>query len=110
MLSMQGARAAPDDTLETFPRTRVTSIIDNVRRITSADGVDELKAIPIGGIQQWVSIRGRSRSNPILLFIHGGPASTEMPASWIFQSAWDDYFTVVQWDQRGAGKTYVAND
>ena len=59
---------------------------------------------------QWISVRGRDRRNPILLFIHGGPASTEMPVSWLYQSGWEDYFTVVQWDQRGAGKTYVAND
>jgi pimeloyl-ACP methyl ester carboxylesterase len=55
-------------------------------------------------------VRGRDRSNPILLMIHGGPASPEMPTSWWFQNAWEDYFTVVQWDQRGAGKSYGAND
>ena len=64
----------------------------------------------IGGIEQWISVRGHDRRNPILLFVHGGPASTEMPVSWLYQSGWEDYFTVVQWDQRGAGKTYVAND
>ena len=42
--------------------------------------------------------------------IHGGPASPEMPSSWFFQNGWEDYFTVVQWDQRGAGKSYNAND
>src|SRR3546814_10586812 len=53
---------------------------------------------------------GRDRRNPILLFIHGGPASTEMPVNWLYQGAWEDYFTVVQWDQRGAGKTAASND
>ncbi len=33
-----------------------------------------------------------------------------MPTSWTFQNPWEDYFTVVQWDQRGAGKSYNAND
>jgi proline iminopeptidase len=99
-----------DEAPATFPREKVTSIIDGVRKITTADGIEELKAIPIGGIQQWISVRGRSRNNPILLFIHGGPASTEIPASWVFQGPWEDYFVVVQWDQRGAGKTYAAND
>lgn len=42
--------------------------------------------------------------------IHGGPASPEMPSSWFFQNSWEDYFTVVQWDQRGSGKSYNAND
>ena len=33
-----------------------------------------------------------------------------MPTSWYFQRGWEEYFTVVQWDQRGAGSTYAAND
>jgi pimeloyl-ACP methyl ester carboxylesterase len=100
----------PDNELSTFPRERVTSILNDVRKVATADGIEELKAVPIGGIQQWISVRGRSRDNPILLFLHGGPASTEMPAAWTFQGPWEDYFVVVQWDQRGAGKTYTAND
>jgi proline iminopeptidase len=99
-----------DDAPPTFSREKVTSIIDGVRKITTVDGVEELKAVQIGGIPQWISVRGRSRNNPILLFLHGGPASTEIPASWVFQGPWEDYFVVVQWDQRGAGKTYAAND
>lgn len=70
-------------------------------------GIQELKSIEIGGIQQWISIRGTDRDNPILLFVHGGPGSPMMPLSWTFQRPWEDYFTVVQWDQRGAGKTYA---
>jgi proline iminopeptidase len=69
-----------DEAPATFPRDKVTAIIDGVRKITTAEGIEELKAIPIGGLQQWISVRGRSRNNPILLFIHGGPASTEIPA------------------------------
>ena len=85
-------------------------IIREARRITSPNGIEELRAVEIGGIKQWISVRGRDRRNPILLFIHGGPASTEMPVNWLYQGAWEDYFTVVQWDQRGAGKTAASND
>ena len=91
-------------------RTPVQKILRDVRRIPSPPGIEETRAVRIGGIEQWISVRGKDRRNPILLFIHGGPASTEMPVSWLYQSGWEDYFTVVQWDQRGAGKTYVAND
>jgi proline iminopeptidase len=91
-------------------RTPVQKILRDVRRIPSPAGIEETFPVRIGGIAQWISVRGRDRRNPILLFIHGGPASTEMPVSWLYQSGWEDYFTVVQWDQRGAGKTYVAND
>jgi len=91
-------------------RTPVQKILRDVRRIPAPPGIEETRAVRIGGIDQWISVRGRDRRNPILLFIHGGPASTEMPVSWLYQSGWEDYFTVVQWDQRGAGKTFVAND
>ena len=91
-------------------RTPAQKILRDVRRVTSPQGIEETRAVHIGGIEQWISVRGHDRRNPILLFVHGGPASTEMPVSWLYQSGWEDYFTVVQWDQRGAGKTYVAND
>jgi proline iminopeptidase len=71
-------------------------------------GISELKEVEIGGIKQWISIRGNDRANPILLFIHGGPGAPMMPESWAFQRPWEDFFTVVQWDQRGAGKTFSA--
>lgn len=69
-------------------------------------GIDELKAIELGGIKQWINVRGNDPANPILLFLHGGPGSPMMPESWTFQRPWEDFFTVVQWDQRGAGKTF----
>jgi proline iminopeptidase len=72
-------------------------------------GINELKAVDLGGIKQWISVRGNNPGNPILLFIHGGPGSPMMPESWIFQRPWEDFFTVVQWDQRGSGKTFSAS-
>jgi proline iminopeptidase len=71
-------------------------------------GINELKMVEIGGIPQWISVRGNNPANPILLFLHGGPGSPMMPESWTFQKPWEDFFTVVQWDQRGAGKTFSA--
>jgi proline iminopeptidase len=91
-------------------RAEAASIIGEARRIVSPNGVEELLEIPIGGTKQWISVRGRDRGNPVLLMIHGGPASPEMPSSWYFQNGWEDYFTVVQWDQRGSGKSYRSND
>lgn len=80
------------------------------RAITSTHGIDSLEAVTIGGIKQWVQVRGRDVNNPILLFIHGGPGIAFIPLSGSFQDSWEEYFTVVQWDQRGAGKTYASND
>jgi pimeloyl-ACP methyl ester carboxylesterase len=83
--------------------------IARARAVHSPDGIDSLEPVSIGGITQWIEIRGQSAKNPILLFIHGGPGSAFLPFARIFQSPWEKYFTVVQWEQRGAGKTYSAN-
>lgn len=92
-----------------YKRAELTKIVDDLRWIDTMRGVNETREVEIGGIRQWISIRGRDRRNPILLFVHGGPASPTWPNSWFFQTPWEDYFTVVQWDQRGAGKTAAAN-
>ena len=67
--------------------------------------VDEAAFVPIGGIEQWITIRGQDRANPVLLFLHGGPG--DVTSCWTFSlfAPWEKYFTVVQWDQRGAGRT-----
>lgn len=96
-------------TSPTTSRDEVTRIQASTRKIVSPLGIDELVQVRIGGIDQWLSIRGKDRRNPILLFLHGGPGSPMMPEAYTFQTPWEDYFTVVQWDQRGAGKTYRAN-
>ncbi|HVZ92731.1 MAG TPA: alpha/beta hydrolase [Rhizomicrobium sp.] len=93
-----------------FNRNDARAIIRDLQKVVTPRGIDETTAVPINGSRQWITVRGRDRKNPILLFIHGGPAAPEMPTSWTFQNGWEDYFTVVQWDQRGAGKTYNAND
>jgi len=73
--------------------------------IRSAKGIDEAGYVNIGGIEQWVTIRGQDRANPVLLFLHGGPG--DVTSCWTFRmfDPWEDHFTVVQWHQRGAGRT-----
>jgi pimeloyl-ACP methyl ester carboxylesterase len=94
----------------TYHREDVAKVVADLRLIDTTRGIDELRAIDVGGIKQWISVRGRDRRNPILLFVHGGPGSPMMPAGWVFQTPWEEFFTVVQWDQRGAGKTAASND
>lgn len=62
----------------------------------------------IGGIEQWIQIGTESTANPALLFLHGGPggSSRAAVAAW---KRWEKYFTVVHWDQRGAGLTFGRN-
>ena len=77
----------------------------HVFAIRSPKGILEAMFIPIGGIEQFVLIRGEDRSNPVILFLHGGPGLATSPLYPWFIS-WEKHFTLVQWDQRGAGKTY----
>ncbi len=86
------------------------AIIGDVQKIVTPNGIDQTLILEIGGTRQVVNIRGANRDNPILLYIHGGPGSVEMPMAWTFQRPWEDFFTVVQWDQRGAGRSYPLND
>ena len=76
--------------------------------IDRPSGIREEHFITIGGIEQWITIRGQDRSNPVLLLLHGGPGSPYTPFnSWLGE--WEQCFTVVQWDQRGGGKTFRKN-
>ncbi len=77
-------------------------------RINPATGIEVQEKITLGGMEQWISIRGQNRNNPILLFLHGGPGVSLMP----FQPVWADLekrYTVVHWDQRGCGKSWSLN-
>jgi proline iminopeptidase len=91
-------------------RAEATAIIANARNIVTPNGVEWLEKVRIGGIDQWVSIRGTDRRNPVLLYIHGGPGYVSLPMSWWFSRGWEERFTVVQWDQRAAAKTYLLSD
>lgn len=86
------------------------AIVADINRIVTPTGVQETFEATLGGARQVVNVRGADRTNPILLFIHGGPAAVEMPIAWAFQRPWEDRFTVVQWDQRGAGRSFLLND
>ena len=76
--------------------------------IATPNGVQEASFVRIGGIDQWISTRGEDRANPVVLFLHGGPGNSILPLEPVFH-AWESHFTMVQWDQRGAGKTYGRN-
>ena len=86
------------------------ALVGDLDRIVTPHGVQESFIATLGGARQYVSVRGADRANPIILYVHGGPASFELPISWSFQRPWEDFFTVVQWDQRAAGKSFLLND
>ncbi|MFI6737270.1 alpha/beta fold hydrolase [Nonomuraea sp. NPDC050451] len=77
-------------------------------RITTGHGIDQCGFVRIGGIDQWISIRGEDLRNPVILEIHGGPGASNL----IYTArtrGWERHFTIVRWDLRGAGKTFTHN-
>lgn len=75
-------------------------------KVTSPDGIDEAKYIAVNGAQEWVTIRGQNRNNPVVLFLHGGPAEANSEFGELYLPYEKDY-VFVQWDQPGAGMTYI---
>ncbi len=74
-------------------------------RVRAAEAIDQTAYVPLGGIEQWISIKGDNAANPVLLVVHGGPADVQWPNAGKY-IPWQKAFTVVQWDQRGAGHTF----
>lgn len=70
------------------------------------DSIEALETLTINGNTQWLHIRGRDRTNPLLVIFHGGSGDSQIGWFDHIQRPWEDFFTVVQWDQRGAGKSY----
>ena len=70
--------------------------------------IQETRFVTLGGIEQWITIRGGNRANPVLLILHGGPGDAQSSLRSTY-AVYEKDFTIVQWDQRGAGKTYAKN-
>lgn len=70
--------------------------------------IDKEAYIKINGIEQYVMIKGEKLSNPVLLYLHGGPGLSGIGKEPLIKN-WEKLYTVVYWDQRGAGKTYEKN-
>lgn len=76
--------------------------------IAGPESVASLEQIRLGGVDQWVLIRGRDRTRPVVLFLHGGPGMPAMFLAHSFQRGWEHDFVVVHWDRSGAGKSFAA--
>ena len=76
--------------------------------IIKPKGINSLEKINLGGIDQWVLIRGWEKSNPVLLFLHGGPGAPLFTyAREIGVTAkLEQHFVMVYWEQRGTGKSF----
>jgi pimeloyl-ACP methyl ester carboxylesterase len=76
--------------------------------ITTPNRIVEQRFAKVGGIDQWIQLRGEDRDNPVLLVLHGGPGWPNAVFTLPLRP-WEQHFTVVQWDHRGAGKTLRRN-
>lgn len=105
-----GTAALAQTCAESPPCMRARAAMADLMHIGAPEGVQETYQAQIGGIAQWINVRGQDRANPMILFVHGGPASPSMPTTWQWQRPIEEYFTVAHYDQRGVGKTLRAND
>ena len=84
--------------------------------LTGSDGeplpgsIATLEKVRLGGHDQWISIRGQSTDNPVLLYLSGGPGQSDLPFSRVLFEDLTEDLIVVGWDQRGTGKSYPALD
>jgi len=75
----------------------------------SQTSIDSTGILTVGGIKQFVSIKGKDNRNPLLLFLHGGPGNSVIHYAEKFTHKLQEHFIVVQWDQRNVGKTLSLN-
>ena len=61
-------------------RAEAVAIVRELRRIVSPNGIERATTVRIGGIDQFITIRGEDRRNPVLVILHGGPGFVETPA------------------------------
>lgn len=80
--------------------------------ILGADGqnlpgsIASLEKVKLGGVDQWLIIRGHDVNKPVLLFLSGGPGASESARVLRFNSELEKHFVFVIWEQRGCGKSY----
>jgi pimeloyl-ACP methyl ester carboxylesterase len=91
-------------------RDHLRAAYADIGQIVSEHGIDEARFVELGGAPQWITIKGQDRRAPILLYLHGGPGGAISDYAYAFQRTWEDYFTVVHWDQRGFGRSAGEGD
>ncbi len=71
-----------------------------------AGSLSEKVRIRVTGVEQGMVIRGQDESNPVLLWVHGGPGMPDYFLTQDYPTGLEDLFTIVWWDQRGAGLSF----
>lgn len=74
--------------------------------INGTNSVNKIVNLTINNAKQSLLIRGTNIENPILLLLHGGPGFSQISFAKKYQEKLEKEFIVVNWDQRGSGKSY----
>ncbi len=72
----------------------------------SPDSIVSLEKVELNGSKQWISIRGRNKNKPVLLFLAGGPGGSQLAATRTWLKGLEEHFVVVGWDQPGSAKSF----
>jgi len=78
--------------------------------IEGPNAIAALERISLGGVAQTILLRGRDRTKPVLLYLHGGPGFAQLPLAPGYSDQLERHFVVVHWDQRGAGASCAGTD
>ncbi|MDP4176251.1 MAG: alpha/beta hydrolase [Bacteroidota bacterium] len=77
--------------------------------IPISQGISEKIFVNIGGVRQGMFIRSKNINNPVLLYLHGGPAFPNYFLIDKFKPGLEDLFSVCYWEQRGGGLSYSSD-
>lgn len=83
-----------------------TSPILDANNIELPNSITEITKVEIGGIDQYMIIRGVDTAKPVILYLHGGPGDAEISLMREFNPLLENDFLMVYWEQRGACKSY----
>lgn len=82
----------------------------NKVKINTENAIQESAYVKIGGIEQYLQIRGEDKNNPVILWLHGGPGFPLTYLNYYYQPDLEKDYTIVCWEQRGCGRTYYRNE
>jgi pimeloyl-ACP methyl ester carboxylesterase len=84
----------------------VTQTILDAEKKPVEGSISEIRKIMLGGLEQYIIIRGADKTKPVMLFLHGGPGSPEAAFIKHYNPEIEHDYVMVYWEQRGAGKSY----